>query len=120
MDSRALGQWGEERAARYLRLHGYRIVARNFSCRMGEVDIIAAKRGFLAFVEVKTRSSRSFAEAREFVSAAKQRRVRTAALCYLAKNPTERQPRFDIIEVYTPECSGGRRTEINHIENAFE
>lgn len=120
MDAKALGRWGEERAARYLRRRGYRIVRRNYSCRMGEVDIIAEKRGYIAFVEVKTRSGRDFAEAREYVSAVKQRRVRTAAMYYLSKNHTERQPRFDVIEVYTRKRALWRRAEINHIENAFE
>ena len=52
-----IGQWGEDQACEYLRRHGYRIIGRNYSCRFGEIDVIAAKRGFLAFVEVKLRRS---------------------------------------------------------------
>ena len=52
-----IGQWGEDQACEYLRRHGYRIVGRNYACRFGEIDVIASKRGFLAFVEVKLRAA---------------------------------------------------------------
>ena len=58
-----------------------------------------------------------FAEAREFVTEAKQRRLASTAALWLAQNPTEKQPRFDVIEVY---CADGVVHSINHIENAFE
>ena len=57
MEARELGRFGEERAARYLRLHGYRIVETNYSCRLGEIDLIARKGRYLVFVEVKLRKS---------------------------------------------------------------
>ena len=99
MDVRSLGAFGEERAARYLRWHGYRILERNFRCRMGEIDIIARKGKILAFVEVKLRRDDRFAEAREFVTAAKQRRILAAAQLYLSAHPDEDlQPRFDVLE----------------------
>ena len=116
---KSLGAWGEEQAARYLRRHGWRIAARNFTVRQGEVDLIAEKSGVLAFVEVKLRKDDAFAEAREFVTAAKQRRILTAASLYLAAHESEAQPRFDVIEVYAP---AGEKTvfpKITHIENAF-
>ena len=113
------GRWGEEQAARYLQLRGWRIVERNYRCRQGEIDLIAQKREALAFVEVKTRRDDGHGEAREFVTLAKQQRLRTAALLYLAEHESELQPRFDVIEVYAPQ---GRQTlfpKIRHIENAF-
>ena len=116
---RSLGAWGEEQAARYLRRRGWRIVERNYRVRQGEIDLIAEKRGVLAFVEVKLRKDDAFAEAREFVTAAKQQRVMTAASLYLAAHESEAQPRFDVIEVYAP---AGEKTvfpRITHIENAF-
>ena len=119
MDSRERGQWGEDRAARFLRLRGWRILERNYRCRQGEIDLIAARGGVLAFVEVKLRKGAAFAEAREFVTRAKQERIRTAAALYLAEHDSELQPRFDVIEIYAPE---GERTcfpRINLIENAF-
>ena len=119
MNARERGAFGEERAARYLRRKGYRIVERNFRCRQGEIDIIARKREILAFVEVKLRRDDRFAEAREFVTRAKQGRILAAAQLYLARTQEELQPRFDVIEIYAPpgECGPIR---IEHIENAFQ
>ena len=90
----------------------------NYSCRFGEIDVIAEDRKFLVFVEVKLRKNAAFAQAREFVTSAKQQRVITAAQLWLSQNPTEKQPRFDVIEVYAPDGENGK-IQINHIENAF-
>ena len=118
-DKKERGNWGEERAALFLRLHGYRIVERNFRCRQGEIDIIARKGEVVAFVEVKQRKNADFGEAREFVTYSKQRRVIAAAELWLLKTGCELQPRFDVIEVYAPEGTNTLLPEINHIENAF-
>ena len=118
-DKKTLGNWGEDKAALYLRLHGYRIVERNFRCRQGEIDVIAQKGGVIAFVEVKLRKSAEHGEAREFVTWAKQRRVISAAELWLMKTGCELQPRFDVIEVYAPEGTDTRRPAIRHLENAF-
>lgn len=118
MEARELGRFGEERAARYLRLHGYRIVETNYSCRLGEIDLIARKGRYLVFVEVKLRKSGDFAAAREFVTRSKQQRILSTAAVYLAQNETELQPRFDVIEIYAPQGEKGKIT-INHIEDAF-
>ena len=118
-DKKERGNWGEERAALFLRLHGYRIVERNFRCRQGEIDIIARKGEVVVFVEVKQRKNADFGEAREFVTYSKQRRVIAAAELWLVKTGCELQPRFDVIEVYAPEGTKTLFPEINHIENAF-
>ena len=119
MDVRSLGAYGEERAARYLRWHGYRILERNYRCRTGEIDIIARKGSYLVFVEVKLRRDDRFAEAREFVTAAKQRRILSAAQLYLSAHPDwDLQPRFDVLEIYAPQGERGR-LRIHHIEDAF-
>ena len=115
-----IGQWGEDQACEYLRRHGYRIIGRNYSCRFGEIDVIAAKRGFLAFVEVKLRRSDAFAEAREYVDERKQARLRSAASLWLAENETALQPRFDVIEVYGEPGMPFRSLKIRQYENAFE
>ena len=119
MERRELGAWGEERAAKYLRSKGYTILERNFRCRAGEIDIIALRGGVIAFVEVKLRRDSEFAEAREFVTPAKQRRVILTAEYWLVSHRTELQPRFDVIEVYAPDGVNSRKVSINHIENAF-
>ena len=118
-DKKTLGNWGEDKAALYLRLHGYRIVERNYRCRQGEIDVIARKGGVIAFVEVKLRKNAEHGEAREFVTLAKQRRVISSAEYWLAKTGCELQPRFDVIEVYAPEGMDTRRPAIRHLENAF-
>ena len=116
MDKKLIGRWGESQAAAYLKKKHYRIVGMNYSCRFGEIDLIAENRHFVVFVEVKTRKSDAFAQAREFVTAAKQERVRTAAQLWLQQNPTGKQPRFDVIEIYG---DNGVVATINHMENAF-
>ena len=120
MAEEKLGAFGERKAANYLRLHGYRIIDTNCRYRQGEIDIIAQKRGYIVFVEVKLRKNNAFGEAREFVTAAKQKRVIMAAQLWLQSHETELQPRFDVIEIYAPY---GERTlfpKINHLEDAFQ
>ena len=119
MDARGLGRWGEERAAAWLRRRGYRIEGMNFSCRLGEIDIIARRGRVLAFVEVKLRKDARFAQAREFVTRAKQERIKAAASLWLEQNETELQPRFDVIEIYAPQGPEGS-VRIEHIRDAFQ
>ena len=118
-DRSALGLWGEEQAARWMKWRGYRIVETRYRCREGEIDLVAQRGSYLCFVEVKLRKDSAMAEAREFVTPAKQRKVRTAAMHYLIEHPTEKQPRFDVVEVYAPLGTATERPVIRHWENAF-
>ena len=117
---RELGDWGEEKAVNYLRWRGWHIVERNYSCRLGEIDIIASRFDVLAFVEVKLRRDDSHGEAREFVTFQKQRRIAATAAFYIAGRETKLQPRFDVIEIYAPQGKDTLHPRINHIPNAFE
>ena len=119
MDTKLLGRWGEQQAAEYLKKKGYEIVGLNYRCRHGEIDIIAKNKIFIVFAEVKLRRSASFAEAREFVTPAKQQKLIVTAGFWLISNPTELQPRFDVLEVYAPRGMDPAFMTINHIENAF-
>jgi putative endonuclease len=119
MDARRLGDFGEEAAAVYLKKKRYRLLGRNYRTRMGEVDLIVRNGTYVVFVEVKLRRSAAFAEAREFVTAAKQERIMKAAQSWLQTNPTTLQPRFDIVEIYAPGGADPGRLENRHIENAF-
>lgn len=115
-----LGHWGEGVAAEYLRKKRYNIIAANYRCRLGEIDLIAENRNFLIFVEVKLRKSAAFAEAREFVDRKKQERLKQTALLYLAQHEDiAKQPRFDVIEIYAPQGTATKRPEIYHLEDAF-
>lgn len=115
-----IGAWGETLAAEYLRKKKYRMLAAGYRCRFGEIDLIAANRKYLVFVEVKTRKDGDFALAREFVDLRKQARIRSTAEMYLSQNPTHLQPRFDVIEVYAPQGMETKNPVINHLEGAFE
>lgn len=84
MDKKKTGTLGEDLAEIMLLEKGYRILARNFRCRYGEIDIIALKNGVLAFVEVKTRLFKSCGSGAEAVTPAKMQRIRRCALCYMA------------------------------------
>ena len=117
--SRLLGQWGEAQAAEFLRQKGFRITAARWSCRFGEVDLIAEDGRFLCFVEVKCRSSGAVAPAREAVTASKQRKLRAAALCYLAQTGEDCPCRFDVAEVYTGREAGWGAPIIHYIPSAF-
>lgn len=117
---RDAGAWGEEQAAKYLKKRGCRILERNFSCRFGEIDLIARDRQYVMFVEVKLRKSDAFARAAEFVDWRKQARLRATAELWLSQHETELQPRFDVIEIYAPQGAETKNPTINHLEDAFQ
>ena len=117
--SKLSGAWGEALAAEFLRKKRYKLVACGYSCRYGEIDLIVENRKFLVFVEVKLRKSNTFAEAMEYVDRKKQDRLRMTASLYLSQNPTELQPRFDVIEIYAPEGMQTKKPVIHHLEDAF-
>lgn len=114
-----LGRWGEAETAKWMTRRRYRLLDRNWHCRFGEIDLISEYGKYICFTEVKLRKSRDFAEAREFVDRRKQEKLRTAAALYLARNPTDLQPRFDVAEVYAPEGTDTKHPDIHYIENAF-
>lgn len=114
------GAWGEALAAEYLRKKRYRLLGTGYRSRYGEIDLIVCNKTYLVFVEVKLRRTSSFAQAREFVDLKKQNRIKTTASVYLSQNPTELQPRFDVIEIYAPEGTATKKPIINHLEDAFQ
>jgi putative endonuclease len=83
-DDKALGRDGEGLAASYLKGHGYRILEKNFRCRLGEVDLIVERQGTITFVEVKTRRSVEAVSPRELVTLPKQRHISRVAQHFLA------------------------------------
>ena len=102
VERRAAFRYGlsaESRAAAYLLAKGYRIAARRFKSPMGEIDIVARRRGLLVFVEVKARSR--FDDAAEAVTARQQRRIVAAAEYWLAAHPEDAvgDIRFDAVLV---------------------
>ena len=119
MDARLTGRWGEQQAARYLQKKGYSITAMNYTCRFGEIDIVAENRDYIVFAEVKLRKSSDVVRPLEYVTPAKQRRIIQTAEIYLMQHETEKQPRFDILEITAREGIFTKRISVNHLEDAF-
>ena len=117
---RLLGRWGEAVAAEELRRRGFRVIAAGWQCRFGEIDLITENKTYITFTEVKLRKDDRVAQAREFVDRRKQERIRTSARLYLAENPTELQPRFDVVEIYAPEGMQTKHPRVIVLESAFE
>ena len=117
MPSRSeLGRRGEDLAAAFLERRGWRVLARNVRSREGEIDIVAARGGVVAFVEVKTRRTTAFGTPAEAVTVRKRLRIRGLAAAYLAGSVAgAREVRFDVVEVLCRRDG----TQINHIEAAF-
>jgi len=118
-DKKIVGDKGEELATKYLEAKGYRVLDRNFRCKMGELDVIAYSpdERVLAFVEVKTRNSVEYGLPSEFVNAKKQRCLLHTANYYLMchKGLASLQPRMDVFEIiYLKEG-----VFVRHLKNAF-
>ena len=118
--SNLTGSWGEAQAAAYLAKKRYKLVAAGFRSRFGEIDLIVQNRKFLVFVEVKLRKTGSFAKAMEYVDRNKQDRLRVTASMYLSQNPTNLQPRFDVVEIYAPDGTSTENPQFIHLEDAFQ
>jgi putative endonuclease len=116
---RRIGKYGEELAQDYLMKKGYELVEKNFRYERAEVDLIFKDENskVLIFVEVKTRSSKSFGEPEESVTEMKQEKLVRSAEGFLMEHPEydEYEKRFDVVAIYVR----GNKEEINHIINAF-
>lgn len=109
-----LGQEGEQIAAEYLRRKGYTILKRNYRFGRREIDIIASKRGFLVFVEVKMRSNVRYGMPEEAVDERKAEMIRYVAEQYLSRHHWPGPIRFDIIAILKRNS-----VEIEHFRDAF-
>ena len=113
-----LGRWGEKRAERFLRARGLRTLARRFSCRAGELDLVMVDAdGSLVFIEVKTRADESFSPVESVVTSRKRRRMTRAARYFLATCDIQDRPcRFDVVTVVLGRSG---RPQIRHYPSAF-
>ena len=119
MRTQLLGAMGEAAVAEWLRKTRWKILAMNYRCRLGEVDIIARDGAEYVFVEVKLRRTGGYAPAAEYVTPAKRRKLRLAAECWLAENGLDDPPcRFDVAEVYL-DREGKKIDRLNLISEAF-
>ena len=121
MTAAQIGKAGEDLAAAFLEQEGYTVLARNFHCRGGELDIVAAKGEILAFVEVRTRKKGGMVSPAESVTTAKRNKIIAAAYAFLEQHPgleQSMQPRFDFISI---EAMGddAAKWQIDHLCDAF-
>ena len=115
--TRDKGSGGEELALTHLQKRGYVILDRNYRCRYGEIDLVAKDGSTIVFVEVKSRRSTAFGSPEEAVGTVKQKKLSTAALCYLMeKHLDDRSARFDVVTI----LSSGEKPEIRIIRDAFD
>ena len=106
-----VGKWGESVAAWYLAKKGYEIVARHYTSRFGEIDLIAKDRDELVFVEVKTRSNQDTGQPEEAVNWHKLSKLKRVILAYLSRNTVEKF-RLDVVAV--TRLPGSHKASIRH------
>jgi putative endonuclease len=112
-----LGQRGENVAAKFLRNQGFRILVRNFRCKVGEVDIIARDGRTIVFVEVKTRVDDD-PTPEDQVNNPKRHQITKAAKFYMSRYGVPPPPaRFDVVAIVWP---SGREPQVRHTTDAFE
>lgn len=114
MNNRQIGASYEQKAAKYLMQNGYKILERNFRCRIGEIDLIGADGDYLCFIEVKYRSGISKGYPAEAITPGKIHRITKTAQYYMLINkiPEDTPCRFDVAVILDD--------EITLIKNAFE
>jgi putative endonuclease len=113
---RHIGTAGEEVAKEYLEAKGYAYIAKNWNCRVGEIDLIMRDGATLVLIEVKLRSPTIYAAPDETITYQKQRKIIKAAKFYQVKRQYWGDCRFDVIAI-TKKPDG--MMEIEHIQDAF-
>ena len=117
-DRKLLGRWGEKRCERFLKRKGLKTLARNFSCKTGEIDLIMVDTdGSIVFVEVRTKADEAFSPPEETITHPKKVKLLRTARYFLARQKIENRPyRFDVVSIVLGQTG---RPQIRHYENAF-
>jgi putative endonuclease len=117
-DRTRLGRWGERRCEKLLKRKGLKILARNFLCKTGEIDLVMVDAdGSIVFVEVKTRADESFDAAESVITTAKKEKAtRTARYFLTTYNIDDRPFRFDVVTIILGQTGP---PQIRHYQNAF-
>lgn len=113
-----IGKLGEDLSYQYLQKNNYKIIERNFTCRQGEIDIVAKdnRKKELVLIEVKTRTNFKYGNPCEAVNKQKKKHIYYAGQYYIYKNRIKNIPiRLDVIEIYIKNGT----YNLNHIKNAF-
>ena len=112
-----LGKLGEELAFKKVKRLGYKCIARNYRCALGEIDLIAKDGDCLVFIEIKTRRGRSLGSVKEAIDKRKKRQLSKVALAYLkSNNYCDVKSRFDVVAI---SLNQGKE-QIEVIQNAFD
>ncbi|TNF45477.1 YraN family protein [bacterium] len=112
------GEYGEKLAVRYFRLRGYKILQRNYRCKLGEIDIIAQRKDTLVFIEVRSRSEPFLTDPAGTVDEIKIVRIINAAKYYLMeKRLVETPSRFDVLAISLRQS---KRPVLEHLQEAFD
>jgi len=117
-DRKLLGRWGEKRGEKFLKSKGLKTLARNFSCKTGEIDLVMVDGdGSIVFVEVRTKADESFSLPEETITQPKRARLTRAARYFLATHKIEDRPlRFDVVTIVLGQTG---REQIRHYQKAF-
>ncbi len=111
-----LGRWGEGVAATHLEAQGYQIVARNWRCARGEIDLVAKAGEVLVFVEVKTRRGRNFGAPEQGLTPHKARKLQEVGQYYLFENDLDDiEWRIDLVAVELD--AKGKLLRCEHLQN---
>ena len=116
-DRQGLGRRGEEMAAQHLTAKGYEIVARNWRCETGELDLVALDGNCLSFVEVRARRGRALGTPEESITRDKQERLDALAEAYVQAHDWLGDYRVDVIAIEFDQR--GRLLRVDHYENAI-
>ena len=121
MNTTGIGNYGETAACEYLQSKGYKIIERNYNCKIAEIDIIAYdSNDVVCFVEVKTRKNSQFGYAYQAVTKDKINQMKKGAMCFIKATGLKNEVRFDVVEVYGNLVGDEFVADsINHFENAF-
>lgn len=115
-DRKKLGAWGESVAAHHLEAKGYQIVARNWRCSLGEIDLVAKKGSDYAFVEVKTRRGTALGTPEAGLTAAKSKKLLQLGAQYVADNDLDVDWQIDLVAIELD--AGGKLLRCEHIPEA--
>lgn len=110
---RRFGDRGEDLAAAFFEAKGFRIVTRNWSCRLGEIDLIAERQGQLHFIEIKTRRTATYGYPEEAITRAKLEHMRRAIEEYLRAHPGVEDYQVDALAI----SMGQGSPQLHYIEN---
>jgi putative endonuclease len=115
MSRREIGREAENIALKKLKANGYRIITTNFTCKIGEIDIIAEDKKYLIFVEVRSKKNSKYGFPQETVNKKKQNKIKKVALYYLQINDMiDKNCRFDVVAIiFNPVL------KVEIIKNAF-